>query len=43
MEFGQLIYNMRNILKESSCAKCGGEAIRRLFSKKSKFSISPDQ
>ena len=44
MEFGQLIvYNMRNIFVEKSCAKCAGEAIPRLFSKRSKLGISLDQ
>ena len=31
---------MRNIFVEKSCAKCGGETIPRLLSKKSKLSIS---
>ena len=44
MKFGQLIeYNMRNIFLGKLYAKCGGEAISRPFSKKSKLSISPDQ
>ena len=43
MKFGQLIeYDMRNIFVEKSYAKCGGETIPRLFSKKSKLSISLD-
>ena len=44
MRFGQLIeYNMRNIFAEKSYTKCGGETIPRLFSKKSKLSVSLDQ
>ena len=46
MKFGQLIaYNIRNIFLEKSYTKCGGETIPspRLFSKKSKLSISLDQ
>ena len=44
MKFGQLIeYNMRNIFLEKSYTKCGGETSPRLFSKKSKLSISLDQ
>ena len=44
MKFGQLIeYYMRNIFLEKSYPKCGGEAITRPFSKKSKSAISPDQ
>ena len=43
MIFGQLRYNMRNIFLEKSYTKCGGETIPRLFSKKSKLSISLDQ
>ena len=43
MKFGQLIdYNMRNIFPEKSYTKCGGETSLRLFSKKSKLSISLD-
>ena len=44
MKFGQLIeYNLRNIFREKSYTKCGGEAIHRPFSKKSKLSVSLDQ
>ena len=43
MKFGQLIeYNMRKIFLEKSYAKYGGETIPRMFSKKSKLSISLD-
>ena len=39
MKFGQLIeHNIRNILLKKSYAKCGGDTIPRLFSKKSKLS-----
>ena len=42
--FGQLIsYNIRNILLEKSCTKCGRETIPRPFSKNLKLSISVDQ
>ena len=42
--FGQLIsYNIRNILLEKSCTKCGRETIPRPFSKNLKLSISLDQ
>ena len=38
MKIGQLIeYNMRNTFVEKSYTKCGGEAIPRSFSKKSKL------
>ena len=41
MKFGQLVAcNIRNILLEKSYTKCGAETIPRLFSKKSKLSIS---
>ena len=41
MKFGQLIeYNMINTFLEKSYTKCDGEAIRRLFFKISKLSIS---
>ena len=44
MKFGWLIdYIMRNIFLEKSYTKCGGETIPRVFSKKSKLSISLDQ
>ena len=44
MKLGQLIeYNIRNIFLEKSYAKCGGETNPGLFSKKSKFIISPDE
>ena len=44
MKLGQLIkYNMRNIFLNKSCTKWSGETIPRLFSKKSKLSISLDQ
>ena len=44
MKFGKLMeYNMRNIFLEKSYTKCGGETIPRLFSEKSKSSISLDQ
>ena len=40
-KFGQLIeYNMKNIFVEKSYPQCLGETIPRLFSKKSKLSIS---
>ena len=40
---GQLIeYNMTNIFLHKSYTKCGGETISRLFSIKSKLSISLD-
>ena len=34
---------MKNVCLEKSCTKCGGEAIPRPFSKKSKLSIYLDQ
>ena len=44
VKFGQLIeYNMRKIFLEKSYPKCGGETSPKLFSKKSKLSISLDQ
>ena len=44
MKFGQLMrYNMRNIFLEKLYTKFGGETILRLFSKKSKLSLSLDQ
>ena len=44
MKFGQLIeYKMRYIFVINSYTECGGETIPRLFSKKSKLSMSPDQ
>ena len=44
IKFGQLIeFNMKNIFLGKSYAKCGGETSPRLFSKKSKMSISLDQ
>ena len=44
MKFGQSIeYNRRNIFREKSYTKCGGETISRPFSEKSKLSISLDQ
>ena len=44
MKFGQLIeYNVKNIFFKKSHTKCSEETIARLFSKKSKFSISLDQ
>ena len=44
MKFGQLIkYNLKNIFREISYTKCGGETIPRPFLKKSKLSISLDQ
>ena len=44
MKYGQLIkYNMRNIFLKKSYIKCGGETIPRLFSRKTKLSISMDQ
>ena len=43
MKFGQLIeYNMRNIFLKKSYIKSGGKTIPRLFSKKSKLSMSLD-
>ena len=42
-KFGQIVeYNMRNIFVEKLYTKCGGEAIPKPFSKKSKLSISLD-
>ena len=44
VEFGQLIeYNMRKIFLEKVYPKCGGQTTPKLFSKKSKLSISLDQ
>ena len=44
MKFGQLIeYNLRNIFREKSYTKCGGEAIHRPFSKRWKLFMSLDQ
>ena len=44
MKPGHLVeYNLRNIFLEKSYTKCDGETISRLFSKKSKLSISLDQ
>ena len=44
IKFGQLIeYNMRNIFLEKSYTECSGETIPKLFSEKSKLSISLDQ
>ena len=44
MNFGQLIkYKLRNIFREKSSTKCGGETIHRPFPKKSKSSLSLDQ
>ena len=44
MKFGHLIeYNMRNAFIEKSYTKCGGETSPRLFSGKSKLTISLDQ
>ena len=43
MKFGPLIKYKRNIFAEKSYAKCAGETIPRLLSKKSKLSISLDQ
>ena len=44
MKFAQLIeYIMRNIFPGKSYKKCGGETIPRLFSEKSKFTISLNQ
>ena len=43
MKFGQIVeYNMRNIFVEKLYTKCGGEAIPKPFSKKSKLNISLD-
>ena len=43
MKFGQLKeYNVKNIFLEKLYTKCGWETISRLFSTKSKLSISPD-
>ena len=43
MEFGQLIeFNIKQTFLGRLYAKYGGEAIPRLFSKKSKLSISLD-
>ena len=44
MKFGQLLeYSVRYIFPEKSHAKCGGETIPKLFSKRSKLSIYLDQ
>ena len=44
MKYGQLIkYNLKNIFREKSYTKCGGETIPIPFLKKSKLSISLDQ
>ena len=44
MKFGQLIEcNIRKSFLEKSFTKCGGETSPRLFSEKSKLSISLDQ
>ena len=44
IKFVQFIeYNMRNIFLEKSYTKCVGEDILRLFSLKSKLTISLDQ
>ena len=44
MKFGNLIeYNMRNVFLEKSYTKYGGETSPRLFSGKSKLTISLDQ
>ena len=44
IKFGQLIeYNMRKNFLEKSYTVCGDETIPRLFSEKSKLSISLDQ
>ena len=41
MKFGQLIKcNIRNIILEKSCTKCGGETSPRPFPEKFKLSIS---
>ena len=44
MKFSQLMeYKMKNIFREKSYRKCGGELSRRPFNKKSKFGISLEQ
>ena len=44
MKFGQLIEsNVRNIFREKSYAKCGGETSPGAFSEKLKLSIYLDQ
>ena len=44
MQPGQLVeYNLRNIFFQKPYTKCDGETIPRLFSEKSKLSISLDQ
>ena len=44
MKFRQLIQcNVRNSFLKKLCTKCGGETSPRLFSEKSKMSISLDQ
>ena len=44
MKFGQIIEcNMRKCFLEKPYTKCGGEAIPRIFYKKSKLNISLDQ
>ena len=44
VKFDQLIeYNMRKIFLEKPYPKCGGETSPKVFSKKSKLSISLDQ
>ena len=44
VKFGQLIeHNMKKIFLEKSYPKCGGKTSPKLFSKKSKLSISLDE
>ena len=44
VKFGQLIkYNMRKIFLEQSYPKCGEETSPKLFSEKTKMSISLDE
>ena len=43
IKFGHLIENMRKNFLEKSYTKCGGETIRKPFSKKSKLNISLNQ
>ena len=44
MEFDQLKeYNIRKIFLKKPCTKCGGKTSPRLFSEKSKLTLSLDQ
>ena len=44
MKFGYIIeYSIRSIFVEKSYTKCGGEAVSRPFSQKSKLNLSLNQ